>query len=286
MLQTFLFGANIQKSISPAIHNALFAKLRLNAHYSLLDVNEEEFDSIIKSMPLSSNVLGFNITAPYKERIIRPLFSIDQRAKTIGAVNTVKVDPKGRMFGSNTDVDGIEASLRELGFSQSRCSAKKAMILGAGGAARACTFALLSNGFGSVSVLNRSHKRAKKLGEDFKYSRVLLKIFQLEESTFKRELQTCDLLINAISETSNQFPIIVDFSEAKKNLKVFDLGYKGVSPLLKNAQLAGLPSIDGLVMLVEQAAKSFETWTGLTASRRLVVATAKRAIRGTLNDSI
>lgn len=296
----FLLGSGIGKSISPAIQNRAFAKVGLNARYSLYEVHDAEFDSAMHQIQLARDILGFNITAPFKERILPYLTRLDDIAKEVGAVNTVKIG-KGRgserkWLGFNTDVAGIIATLSkldvkggkpqvEMGRDTSKVAkspkttTRRCVILGAGGAARACVDALLKYGFDSIVILNRNIERARQVSNHFGrlFPHATIDIFPLTKEQFLKTTRNCDLLINAVTNT-NPFPIRIDFSQVRRDMKVFDLGYKEVSSVLKAARTSKLESIDGLTMLVAQAAKCFEIWTGTKAPTRAMLFEAKREV--------
>ncbi len=290
-LRAFLIGTGIEKSISPAIHNTLFGKLGLNAEYSLLDLEGSELESKVGELRTAGDVLGFNVTAPFKERVMKFLSSVDEHCQPIGAVNTVKVSADGELSGYNTDVFGIDISVERLGcFSDGESSRrnKGAVILGAGGAARACMFVLLSRGFEQITVFNRSKERALNVVENFKsrFREARLEAAKLDQVDLLEErLRTSELVINAISDqwmSGGKFPISIDFGTIRRNgnnrLRVLDLGYKHDSPLLEGAKSAGIDSMDGLLMLAGQASKSFEIWTGITPKIEEVMSLAKRAV--------
>jgi shikimate dehydrogenase len=272
--RVFLLGSKISKSISPVIQNKAFEKAGFAATYELLQVSEGKFSSVMRKMQSVDDVLGFNITAPYKETILPYVSKLDPQSKAIGAVNTVKFLRNGKMIGFNTDVEGIFASLSRLDAFQKR---EKCVILGAGGAARACVYAVLKSGFRSISILNRSSDRAEQVRAHFErqFPKARINVHSLVSEEFAREIQNANLLINAVT---NPFPIAVDFSGAPKKLKLLDLGYKEPSSILIQARDAKIDSLDGLLMLVEQGAKSFEIWTGLEAPRRTMLLAAKRQI--------
>jgi shikimate dehydrogenase len=281
----YLLGTGIQKSLSPSIHNALFRRLKIDATYSLIGVREAEFEAAILGILQSRDVLGFNITAPFKERVMPYLTKIDAAASAAGAVNTVKIGEGRNVSGYNTDVDGVQVTISELGL-LGRSKKKKdssgllATILGAGGAARACTFVLLNNGFSSIAIANRSIERAQALAHHFnnQFPRAKLKVVSLKE--ISKEVAVSDLLINAISDSVKETgKIKVNFSKASDKLRFFDLGYKRESEMLRDARAVGIKSLDGLTMLSEQARKSFEIWTGISPPFELVRSIAKRSLR-------
>jgi len=241
------------------MQNKALEKTGYGGRYNLFQISRDEFDSAMVQIQNMDDIKGFNITAPYKEMILPYLTRLDAQSKAIGAVNTVKISRDGKMTGFNTDTDGIVFSLSKLGaLKGSRC-----VILGAGGAARACAYTVLKHGFDSLVIMNRTRGRAEKLRSDFK------KLFP------RAKIRNCDLLINAVT---SPFPIEVDFSHASKNLKFFDLGYKKPSSLLRNAWKSKIKSIDGLLMLAEQGARSFEIWTGMKAPRKSMLLTGKKQL--------
>ena len=125
--RAFLLGSNIIKSISPAIQNKAFEKTGFGARYELLQISGKKFASVMRKMQSANDVLGFNITAPYKETILPYISKLDSQSKAIGAVNTVKFSRTGKMNGFNTDVEGILASLSKLDALRRR---EKCVILG------------------------------------------------------------------------------------------------------------------------------------------------------------
>jgi shikimate dehydrogenase len=276
--QVFLIGQNIQKSISPQLQNALFLKYKIKAKYSLLDFPKVQLASKIESLSSSKATLGFNVTAPYKQLIMPYLSHIDRTSRMIGAVNTVRVSNTGKMFGFNTDIVGILSTLDELKVSK---NAKKAVILGAGGAARACAFVLLSRRFETICILNRSQARAVELADHFRnlFPRTKLEVKSLDSKIFEEEVKSADLLVNSISDesTHGHFPIEIDFNGVKKReLKVFDLGYKRESEVIRAARRQRIKHSDGLMMLALQAAGSFEIWTGKKPERGYVMSIVRR----------
>ncbi len=274
-LRVFLVGSGISKSLSPAIHNRAFEKARFNAKYSLFDVSDRRFESEIVKIQRADDILGFNVTVPYKERIIPYVSHLDEQSKLVGAVNTVKVS-NGQMSGFNTDVDGVEFTLFKLGIG---ITSKKCVILGAGGAAKACVYAVLKNGFDNLTVLNRSIDRANKLSVHFGklFPDASIDVLALERKQLSRAIGDSDLLINATT-SSKELAAYIDFTSAPRIMKFFDLDYRGISPLLKEAAKHRIKSIDGLPMLVEQAAKSFEIWTGIKAPRKAMNIAAKKEL--------
>jgi shikimate dehydrogenase len=288
--QLFLLGTGIRESISPQIFNAVFMKLGMNATYSLLSIDESELDRTVKEIIGSNDAIGFNVTAPFKQKIMEYLSELDPRAEIVGAVNTVKISRGRKLHGFNTDCDGVVATLAQLdllhGHGLELLAAhgrgRSAIMLGAGGAARAVAYALASNHFSSIVILDRTIENGTAIAYQLKpnFPKLQIEVHPLKEDILAQGVRKCDLLINAISSISGpNFPIKLDLSRAQKGMKVFDLGYKETSPFLRITRDYHLAGANGLLMLVEQAAKSFEIWTGEKAPKRMMMNAARNALK-------
>jgi len=257
-----VIGNPIAHSMSPAIHNAAFGRLGLNKIYLPFKVEEVvEFIEAFKAI----GVKGYSVTIPHKERVLAALDEVDELAQKIGAVNTV-VERGDRLFGYNTDSSAAISSLaRALGESSKRTalSGKRAVVLGAGGAARAIVFGLSQCG-AKVTIFNRTVERAKRLAEE-----VGAKWGALSDVSKTK----MDILVNATSV--GMYPEI-DETPVKKEvfrpgLIVFDMVYNPLETrLLREAKGAGCRCITGLAMFVEQAKEQFELWTAKKAPARLM----------------
>lgn len=269
----FLVGSSIEKSLSPVMHNAALRKLGISGIYEFRQIPEKEFDSEMKLIRGQAGLVGFNVTTPYKERVLFYLRRMDSRSRVIGAVNTVKIMPDGKMAGYNTDVDGILISLKRLNVTSKFSS----VILGAGGAARACAYALLKNGCSSLVLINRTRSRASKIRAQFseRFPNAEMRIAVLSRKNIEKEIKNCDLLVNAIA---NPFPIEFGFENARAGMKFFDLWYGKPSTPLLRARKSGIKSVDGFPMLVEQAARSLELWTGKRAPRKIMYEAGQREL--------
>jgi shikimate dehydrogenase len=257
------------------MHNAAFKALGLNAYYLFLDSSPREFQKLLrlkKRLPLS----GFNLTVPHKESILPFLDSVSSAVRQVGACNTVIVR-KGRWRGENTDVYGFLKSLEEKKFNLRE---KDALVIGAGGAARAVIFALLSQGARSLVILNRTLSKARKLAEEFSrdYPDCLLGAASLTPENAKTFLAGKHLIVNTTTigiRKSDPSPVAEkDFPKAlfkKRQALVFDLVYppshasNGQTELLRVAAKKGYAVQNGLTMLLYQGARAFELWTGRKA---------------------
>lgn len=274
--KVLLLGSGICKSISPAIHNKAFRELGLNLEYSLCDIPESSLDAKLNELFKDARVIGFNVTIPFKEKIIRRMTELDPVALAVGAVNLVVVSAdRKKVFGYNTDVDGALASLSKLGLVGR--SGQRAVVLGSGGASRAVIFTLLNQEFDTITILNRTTGRAEKLVSDFAVQFPERKIVcgKLSIADLKPALEDADLLVNTLPATVG-IPFEIDFLSAPKKMKFLDLNYRKNPPLLREARKNGFVSIDGSLMLVEQAARSFEILTGISAPRKSMMLAAKK----------
>jgi shikimate dehydrogenase len=274
--KVFLLGSGINKSISPAIHNKAIAELGLDMDYGLRDVPDSGFREALDEFSLDKDVVGFNVTIPFKERILPLIAHLEPGAKAVGAVNVVTFTQERKMVGHNTDIDGVVASLSKLGLIGR--TGQRAIILGSGGASRACLYALFSHGFDEVKILNRTKNRAEEVAQAFRlqFPSKKMESFGLTKDSVESSMSDkVDLLINTIPFYAS-IPFEVNFRLAPEGMKLFDLNYRTDPPILKEAKKERLVTIDGLLMLVEQAAKSFEIWTGISAPRKTMMLTARK----------
>ena len=257
-----IVGNPVSHSLSPYIHNALFKSRNLNAVFIPLEVkNLDEFIKRFvaeKTREVELNFRGFSITIPHKQAIIKHLDFLDETAKAIGAVNTVKITD-GKLHGFNTDAPGFIAPL--LNFYGDLRGAKVA-VLGNGGAARACIYALKKEA-AKVVIFARDLKKAESLASEFEAE--LRELPETENQKPKTDFKKFDILVNSTplgmrGKFENETPV---FAEQMKNLKlVYDLVYNPFETrLLKEARKANVPTIGGLAMFIAQAARQFKIWT-------------------------
>lgn len=245
-----IFGHPVQHSLSPVIHNAAFRHLNINAVYLAFDVvNLNAAMQGVRAL----NIQGLSITIPHKEAIMPLLSEIDRDAERIGAVNTV-VNRNGRLLGFNTDCIGAQKALEEVFMP----SGKYAVILGAGGSAKAVAFGLKLAGM-SVHIANRTVARAKALSD-------------IVGGTFSNLNEVCDITADVLVNTTpiGMEPNISEMPISAKCLRnfsvVMDIVYAPLqTALLQEAKRCGCRTVNGLRMLLHQAACQFELWTGLSA---------------------
>ncbi|WP_342602351.1 shikimate dehydrogenase [Peribacillus sp. FSL E2-0159] len=254
-----VMGDPIAHSMSPDIHNDAFEKENIDAVYHHFHVTKEGLNDAVKGMK-ALGIEGFNITIPHKTSIIPFLDEVDELALAIGAVNTV-VNKNGRFIGYNTDGKGFFKSLCDE--ISGDIKAKKTLVIGAGGAARAIYFTLVKEGVKQVDIANRTKERAAQLVSDCPYDKVskALSIIEAEES-----LSQYDLIIqttsSGMSPELDHSPLKVD--QLKTGAIVSDIIYNPLqTKLLREAGEKGAETQNGLGMFINQAALAFEIWTGI-----------------------
>jgi shikimate dehydrogenase len=251
-----IVGDPVSHSLSPAMHNAAYEKLAIDDQFVYLGTNVKvtNLKEVILAMRVMDNFYGLTCTIPHKVEVLKYLDWVDEKAKKIGAVNTV-VKKNGLLCGYNTDWLGAVIPLEKI----TSLKGKTVLVLGAGGAARAIVYGLKEKE-AVVYILNRTLERAKKLAKEFK-AKVLTFNHQKEVSNF-------DIIINATSvgmePLVNETPINPSF--LKKNQIVFDFVYNPKeTKLLKEAKKKGAKIIYGLEMLLHQGVAQFEIYTGKKA---------------------
>ncbi|KAA6451379.1 shikimate dehydrogenase [Bacillus swezeyi] len=251
-----LIGNPVAHSMSPDIHNAALQDLSLDGHYHAFHVENADLEDAVKGMR-ALGVQGFNVTVPHKVSIMKYLDRIDDSAKALGAVNTVRRE-KEEFVGYNTDGEGFLKSLeqsldkpvRELSL----------LIIGAGGAARAIFTTLASKLPNRLDVANRTPEKAE----------AFVKLFEGEAKTLtlqeaETNLSAYDVVIQttSVGMHPNVDAAPLSLVQAKETCLVCDIIYNPLkTALLKEAEAKGLKILDGVGMFIGQAALSFELWTG------------------------
>jgi shikimate dehydrogenase len=221
----------------------------------------------------AANVLGANVTVPHKLAVMAWLDEVAPTARQAGAVNTI-INEQGRLRGENTDIHGFAAALREI---DAAAPSRRALILGAGGAARAVVLALTGVGVTEIVIANRDPTRAARLASDL--ASVPVRLVGVDVATLRVEMQSATLLVNATSLGwhAGETPLPLDLlSLAPAELAVVDLTYRETD-LLRAARGRGVLTADGLSMLVHQGARALELWTGRSAPLAVMMAAARAA---------
>jgi shikimate dehydrogenase len=304
-----LIGYPVGHSISPAMQQAAFDHYKLDIRYELWETEPSELGAVVERLR-RPETLGANVTVPHKETVMPSMDELDDLALEIGAVNTI-VNRGSRLVGYNTDAGGFLRALRkEGGFDP---AGKRAVLVGAGGVARAAGFALARAGVKSLVITDIISERAHGLASDLERSLARtqgppprscvdakeiggvasldfqmhpipeIKVLSPDEPQFAETILGCDLLVNCTpvgmkhSATEGESPV-----EAKlvpKGALVYDVVYNPLeTPLLTDTKKAGGRTLSGLAMLVYQGAMAFEMWTGKEAPVDIMLNAAKKAL--------
>jgi shikimate dehydrogenase len=257
MIRACIVGHPVAHSRSPAIHKYWLAEHGIEGDYVREDVAPDEIDAFLRRFP-ASGYTGANVTVPHKEAAFRAAASADPIAQALGAVNVLWGE-NGRLSGANTDVHGFLANFDEQLVGWDRRT-KSAVVLGAGGAARAILHGLLMRGVERIALINRTPARAEALAAHFG-GRVEAKGFDELASV----LGEADLLVNATSLGMQGGPKLgLDIGPLKAGAVVYDIVYVPLeTELIKAARARAHPVIDGLGMLLHQAAPAFERFFGV-----------------------
>ena len=269
-----LIGWPAAHSRSPLIHHYWLRKLGIEGGYSIEAVPPEGFSDFVRRLS-AHGFVGANVTIPHKERALA-LSLPDARARAVGAANTLWIE-SGELRSTNTDVEGFLANLDACAAGWD--TAEEALVLGAGGAARAVVFALIERGIARIRLVNRTMERAQSLADQFGAS-----VHVSAWDTIGEQLARASLLVNTTSLGMHGQPALdIDVDRLPPQAVVTDLVYAPLeTPLLMAAKAKGLKTADGLGMLLYQAVRGFELWFGqrpqVTAElRRLVEADLGRA---------
>jgi shikimate dehydrogenase len=249
MIRLGVCGWPVAQSRSPQMHNAALAQLGLrNWRYQLLPIPAQLFEETVRALP-RAGFRGVNVTIPHKEAALKLADVATETARGVGAANTLTFEG-GRIHADNTDVTGFLSALRTSAYD------KTALVLGAGGSARAVVYALKQAGAREIRIWNRTEDRARALADEFGA------VVGSEPG---------EIVVNCTSvglsnpeETFKALPVRAD--EVSAGRSVVDLVYRHGGTLLLNvAKANGAEVVDGLEILVAQGAASLERWTGRTA---------------------
>ena len=276
-----VIGYPAQQSLSAVFQQAAFSHLGLDLRYEVWATPAERLAEVVQGLRAPDR-LGANVTIPHKEAVLPLMDETDEVARRVAAVNTI-VNRQGRLHGHNTDVGGFLRALREDGGFDP--AGRRAVIAGAGGAARAVAVALCEAGARTVTVMNRTPDRAAKLVSDLREAagHTVLDSLPAEGAAWWSALGGGDLLVNCTSVGSagsaeeSESPVPVDVIHP--GLLIYDLIYRPAETLLMaTARARGAQVLGGLPMLIYQGAESFRIWTGLEAPIDIMFAAARKAL--------
>jgi shikimate dehydrogenase len=240
LLVTGIIGYPLKTTFSPPMHNAAFKALGIEGKYVQLPVKEEKLKEAVYGMS-ALGFRGFNVTIPYKKKVMKYLDEISPDALSVDAVNTVLIE-KDKLTGFNTDIYGFEESLNKYKISLNN---KKVMLIGAGGVAYACSYIISKKNPSSFIITDIIEEKAKDLSKIYKAD--IIPTQELEKNAMES-----DIVLNATP---------VDFQDKilslmKENSVYYDINYK-----FKVKEQKGVKVVNGSLMLILQGARAFTIWT-------------------------
>ncbi len=247
-----IIGNPITHSLSPVLHNYWFNKYDIEANYSLLNIKEQEIESVVKKIK-NKELSGINVTLPYKQKIISFVDQLVNDAKSTNSVNTIFLDDTNTLVGENTDVFGLQAAyLKEIPDIEN----KKALVIGAGGVSPSVIFSLQKSKIQNIAIINRTHEKSIFLKKKFNSLNVL------KWKSLKQEISKFDIIINATSlGLKNGDDFEFNFDNVKDNLIYIDTIYNPIeTKTLKFLKENKIKTFNGLDMFVYQGQKSFYLW--------------------------
>lgn len=274
-----LLGYPLGHSLSPAFQQAALDALGIPARYEPWPTPPEALAAAVARLR-TPQFLGGNVTVPHKEAVARLVDRVDDDVRAAGAVNTI-VRRNGALEGSNTDIYGFTQALEQHG--QFQAAGRRALVLGAGGAARGVVVALARLHAASVAIANRTPERAGALAALALEHGVTASAVPWEPEALAQAAQQAELIINTTTLGMRGGPAPHDSPLPAQALHsgclVYDLVYNPrETPLLRAARRAGARVLDGLPMLVHQGAAAFRLWTGREPPVDLMLRTAEAAL--------
>lgn len=260
-VQLGVIGNPVSHSISPQLHNTMIEKMGLDYVYSAFRVDEGNVKDALCGMR-ALNIRGFNVTIPHKIAAFELCDEVDPFAAKMGACNTL-VNTNGVIKGYNTDGPGF---IRSLGYKGIDVKGKSVTVLGAGGAAAGVCMALADAGAKSVAILNRTYEKAEKLADR-------INRFYPSVASACEKFNGGDVVVNTTSVGMNtdKVPFDIDFGMLSKDTVVCDIVYcPRETAFLKKADEAGLKTVGGIGMLINQAVIAFELFTGKEVDEKTV----------------
>lgn len=260
--QVALIGKPLKRRHSQVMHDAAFDACGIDARYVLREIEPDEVEGVVESAR-GPDWLGLGVTAPYKRVVAELLDEVEADAEAIGAVNNVVRTDEGRLIGFNSDAPGFRAGV-ELAMGRPLAGAE-VVVAGAGGAAHAVAYALLSAGVCRVTVGSRRPEAARELlGRFASVGQGSRTATALDDRAFRDALRTADVAVNATTVGMIDPGMAIEVEALPDTATVFDLVYvPPETPLLAAARARGLRAANGSEMLIQQGAIAFERWTGV-----------------------
>ena len=254
-----VIGFPIAHSKSPKMHGLWLAQNGIKGHYVPLAVSPDDFEQVLKLLP-KMGFVGANVTIPHKVTALQLATHATDRARQIGAANTITFGENGEIYADNTDGHGFITNIKSK-YPDWSASTGPSLVLGAGGAARAVLSALLDDGTPQILIANRTRENADRLAHDFGDS-----ITVIEWSDVPTQIANVATLVNTTSlGMVGKPPMTLDLSQLQPETLVSDIVYTPLeTDLLKTASDKGCKTVDGLGMLIYQGMPGFEKWFGST----------------------
>lgn len=254
-----VMGSPVTHSLSPRLHGYWLHEYDIDGAYVPLAVEPDGFAMALRGLS-AMGFAGANVTVPHKEAALGAVDHVSETAAAIGAVNTLICHKDGTVSGDNTDAHGFIENVR-MGAPNWSAKSAPALVLGAGGAARAVVYALLQAGVPEIFICNRTEIRAKELATEFGPSMTVVPWDARNEAT-----ADIGLLVNTTTlGMTGQADLDISINALPPSAVVTDIVYNPlVTPLLAAAAARDLTTVDGLGMLLHQAAPGFERWFGVT----------------------
>ena len=254
-----VIGFPIAHSKSPKMHGLWLAQNGIKGHYVPLAVSPDDFEQVLKQLP-KMGFVGANVTIPHKVTALQLATHATDRARQIGAANTITFGENGEIYAANTDGHGFITNIKSK-YPDWSASTGPSLVLGAGGAARAVLSALLDDGAPQILIANRTRENADRLAHDFGES-----VTVIEWSDVPTQIANVATLVNTTSlGMVGKPPMTLDLSQLQPETLVSDIVYTPVeTDLLKTASDKGCKTVDGLGMLSYQGMPGFEKWFGAT----------------------
>ena len=252
-----VLGSPVAHSKSPLLHGFWLKQFGIQGHYVPIDVMAADLEQVLQTLP-KMGFVGANVTLPHKEKILSIADQISDRAALIGAANTLVFQPDGKIYADNTDGYGFIENIRQHA-PDWQAKDGPALVLGAGGAARAIVSALLEAGAPEVRISNRTRARADQIKSDFGG-----RVGVVDWVKAGAEIKYAHTLVNTTSlGMTGKSALTVSLDKLNPKTLVTDIVYSPLeTELLKAARSKGCRVVDGLGMLIHQAVPGFQRWFG------------------------
>ncbi len=283
-LRLGLLGHPLGHSLSPVMHEHLLKQLNQSGNYELLETPRYQLEDRVAALR-TNGLHGFNVTIPFKQKIVPFLDEVDEVAKLAGAVNTVLIRRK-KLYGFNTDKTGFEQTLR---FHNIAMAKSQALVLGAGGAARAVVLSLIHCGIRKIYLANRTMTHATALVEDIGLATGFFNFITvpLNSEAILSLIDSIDIIINttSVGMWPNVSETLLECPKLQKELIAIDLIYNPLQTrFLKSAKDKGATVVDGLDLFIFQGIEAMQLWSRRTIDLNLAYPKLRALLTERLNN--